>query len=280
MCTKSQNDIMLNLQVFRVCQVLDIEELLYLLHTFLCQIDYLIFFIDNEITGLNDFLTHNGSHLSHLAAGLTTFQLLCQNVTNFIQFGGFTTLAGNNQRGTCLVNQYRVHLINDGVVQFSLYQLFFINNHVITKIIKTILVICHVSNITGILLPSFIVFHGVQNHTDSQPQKLMNLSHPLCITLCQIVIDSYNMNSLSFQRIQICRTSRNKSLTFTGSHLRNTTLMQNNTTDQLYPVMLHIQYSLCSFTNRRKSFRKQIIQSFSFGQPFFKLSGLILQFII
>ena len=72
MCTKCKSNIMLDFQIFRISQVLNMEEILNLMNTLLCQIDDLILLIYNEITGLDNLLTHNGCHLSHLMAGFTT----------------------------------------------------------------------------------------------------------------------------------------------------------------------------------------------------------------
>ena len=45
MGSQSQNDIMLNLQILRICQVLNVEEVLHFLHTLLRQIYDLVFLI-------------------------------------------------------------------------------------------------------------------------------------------------------------------------------------------------------------------------------------------
>ena len=108
----------------------------------------------------------------------------------------------------------------------------------------------------------------------------MDFTHPLSISFCQVIVDAYDMHAFSFQRIQISRTGRNQRLTFTGSHLSDTSLMQNNTTDQLYPVMLHIQHTLSRLTHCSKCLRKQIIQRLSLCQSLLELSGLILQLLV
>ena len=275
-----QDNIMLNLQVLRIRQVLDVEEILHLLHALLGQVHHLILLIDNEVAGLHDFLAHDGVHLGHLAAGLAFFQLFCQNITDLIQLCGLSALSGNNQRGTGLVDQHRVHLVNDGIVQVSLHQLLFINHHVISQIVETILIVGHIGDITGILLSSLIVFHGVQDHAHGQAQKLMHLSHPLRVTLCQIVVDRHNMDAFSFQRVQIGRTGGYQRFSFTGFHLRDTALMKNNTADQLYPVVLHIQHPSGSLSDGGKSLRKQIIQSLALCQPLLELPCFILQLFI
>ena len=86
-------------------------------------------------------------------------------------------------------------------MKVSLYQILLINNHVITKIVKTKLIVGSICDIAVICLPSLIIIHGIQDHTNLQAKKLMYLSHPLGITLCQIIIDRDNVNALAFQCI-------------------------------------------------------------------------------
>ena len=87
---------MLNLKILCICKVVDLEEFLNLLDTFLCQIDHFIFLIYDEITSLLDLNTHNGIHFGKFLTCLTTFHLSCQNITCFVQLCGFATLTGNN----------------------------------------------------------------------------------------------------------------------------------------------------------------------------------------
>ncbi len=81
----------------------------------------------------------------------------------------------------------------------------------------------------------------------------MHLSHPLRVTLRQIVVDRDNMHALSFQRIQISRQETGLCLTFTSSHLRDTALMQDNAADQLYSVMFRVKHPSRRFPDKRIS---------------------------
>ena len=94
----------------------------------------------------------------------------------------------------------------------------------------------------------------------------MNLAHPLGVTVCQIVVDRHDVDALAFQCVQVSRKSGHQGLTFTGLHLGDTSLMQDNTTDQLYPVMLHAKHSLGSLADSREGLHQQIIQGLAIGQ--------------
>ena len=95
---------MLDLKVLRICKILNIKEFLNLLHTLLGKVDNLILLIYNKVTSLDNFLTHDGCHLSHLMAGFSTLQLLCKDIANLIQLGGLAALTGNDQRSTSLID--------------------------------------------------------------------------------------------------------------------------------------------------------------------------------
>ena len=55
---------MLDFNIFRVCQIIDLEELFDLLDTLCGQIYDLVLLIDNEVSGLFSFHTHDGIHLA------------------------------------------------------------------------------------------------------------------------------------------------------------------------------------------------------------------------
>ena len=108
----------------------------------------------------------------------------------------------------------------------------------------------------------------------------MYFSHPLSITFRQIVINCDNVNAFSIQGIQVCRECRHKSLTFTCSHLCDTSLMQDDTTNQLYSIMAHSKTSVSTFSYYSICFRKDIIQSLSLFQSFFKFFCLSSKFFV
>ena len=255
---------MLDLQILRIRQILDLEILFYLPDTIRRQMNDLVLLVDNEIAGLLDLLAHDGIHLGKFLAGLSSFQRMRHIITKFIEFCGFPALAGDNQRRTGLIDQDRVNLIDDGIVQIPLYQLVLIDDHIVAQIIKSKLVIRNIRDITSICRAPLFLGGAVQHHAHRQSQEFMHLSHPLRITVRQIIVDCDHMDALALQCVQISRQRGYQRLSFTGTHLRNTSLMQNHAADQLHPVMLHPQHAPGGLPDRCKCLRKQIIQRCSF----------------
>ncbi len=87
----------------------------------------------------------------------------------------------------------------------------------------------------------------------------MYLTHPLRVTVCQVIVYGNDMDALSLQGIQVCRQRRHQRLTFTCFHLSDTSLVKDDAADQLHPVMLHIQYTSCGLPHGSKCLRQQVV---------------------
>ena len=159
MCTKCNNYMMLDFQMFCICKIVNMKELFYLSDTLFCQTYLFFFFIDNVITGFYNIFPHDCIYFRKFATSFSSNQLSCKYITCFIQFGRFTTLSGNDKRCSCLINKNRVDLIDNGILKASLYQLLFVNYHVISQVIKSQFIIGNIGNITIILFTAFIIFH-------------------------------------------------------------------------------------------------------------------------
>ena len=158
----------------------------------------------------------------------------------------------------------------------ALNQFFLINNHVVTKIIKTEFVIRDIGDVTVICLTALVIVIRVQDHADGEAQPAMYGAHPLRITVSQVVIDRNDVNALSLQCIQISGKCGHQGFTFTGTHLGDTALMQDHTTDQLHTEGLQAQYTIIRLTHNSKGLRKKVIQCLSCCQSFLKFCGFCL----
>ena len=161
MCAKSQDDIVLDLQILRIRIVLNVEEFLHLLHALCGKVDHLILLVNDEVPRLLLLHAHNGVQLGQILHILAPLQLAGQNITHFIERGGFTALTGNDQRGPGLIDQHGVDLVDDGIVQTAEHQLLLINHHIISQIIEAQFIIGHIGNVAIIGLLPLLLRHGV-----------------------------------------------------------------------------------------------------------------------
>ena len=138
----------------------------------------------------------------------------------------------NNQRSTRIINQYRVYLIDDGIIMFTLYQVFGAGSHIITQVVETELVIGterdigHVCTTTCSRVRLMLV-----DTIYAQTMEHIERAHPFRVTFSQIIVHGYYMNTVTGQCVQKYRQSSYQCLTFTGRHFGNLTLMQHYATE-------------------------------------------------
>ena len=165
-------------------------------------------------------------------------------------------------------------------MQSSLHQLFFIDDHIVTQIIKSELIVRHIRDVTVICFPAFFIIHAIEHNAHRKSKEFMDLSHPLGITFRQIVVYCNDIDAFSFQRIQICRECGYKRLTFTCLHLGDTALMKYDTSDKLHPVMTHPEYPERRLPHDCICFRKNIVQSLTLAQTLLEFPCLSFEFLI
>ena len=237
------HDVVVELHVVRIGEVFDIKVRFTAGYPFFCQGNRLVLFFDGKI-----FVP------LHIADKAVRFD---------VQVRGLFPHTGNNQRGTGFIDQDGVDLVDDGVIQVTLYHLFLVIHHIIPQIIEAELVVRPIRDIAVVVLSPFLCRNIVENPADRQTQERIDLSHPFHVSLREIVIDRDDMDAFSFQRVQICRHRGHQRLTFTGLHLGDPSLVQRDAADDLYRERLHPDSAVRCFTADCKSFREQRIQGFS-----------------
>ena len=102
----------------------------------------------------------------------------------------------------------------------------------------------------------------VDNHASRQSQKVIHLTHPASVTLCQVVVDGHHMNTLAFQRVEIGRQRRHQGFTFTSLHLSHIAFVKHHTTDQLNVVWTLTDDALGRLTRHCKGIWQNRIQRY------------------
>jgi len=95
----------------------------------------------------------------------------------------FRNRTRNNQRSTSIVNQYRVHLIDNSIIMFTLHQILRADSHIVTQIVKTKLIVRTESNIGHICSTACVRIRLMLIDTiDTQSVELIKWSHPFRVT--------------------------------------------------------------------------------------------------
>ena len=147
----------------------------------------------------------------------------------------------DNQRSTSIINQHRVHLIDDSIVMLALHQVSRILSHIVAQVVKAKLIVRTESDVS---LISIAASHTIRlmlvNTIHTQTVEHINRSHPLRVTLGKIIIDRHHVHTIARQSIQEDRQSSRQSFTLTSKHLSNLALMQHRTAKKLHIKMHHV----------------------------------------
>ena len=187
----------------------------------------------------------------------------------------------NDERGSRLVNQNRVHFVDDRVVQRTLTAVPGFVLHVVTEVIETEFVIRAVRNISSVsgALHSRILLVR-QNHADREAEPLIELPHPLCVTAGEVVVHGHHVHALAGQRVQVNRKRGGQRLALAGAHFSDLAIIQHHTADHLHIEVTHAKHSRRGLTHNSESFRQQVVQRFALLEPVAEFLSLRLQLII
>ena len=161
-----------------------------------------------------------------------------------VQFGVFLGRTGDDQRRARLVDQDRVHLVDDGVEQLALHARRGVIHHVVAQVVEAVLVVGTVGDVGLIGRP--LLVGRLLGHDDAhrQAQEVVEPSHPGRVTLGQIVVDRDHVHAPAGQRIQIDRQRGGQRLALTGAHLGDLAGIQHHGAQHLHVEVTHAQDAL------------------------------------
>ena len=122
----------------------------------------------------------------------------------------------------------------------ALYQVARVGGHIITQVVETKLIVGTEGDVCHICLAALVGVRTMLVDTIyRETVEHIERSHPLRVTLSQVVVHGYYVYTITCEGVQEDRGCTYEGLTLTGSHLCNLTLVENNTTEELYIVVNH-----------------------------------------
>src|SRR5688572_25310273 len=110
----------------------------------------------------------------------------------------------NDQRSSCIIDQYAIGFIHHGKVMFALHHFFRGMNHVITEIIKAKFIIRSVGDVGEIgFSPVITIGLVLVNTINGDTKPFENCSVPFLVTTGEVIIYGDDMYSFTGQCIQV-----------------------------------------------------------------------------
>ncbi len=197
----------------------------------------------------------------------------------------------DDQRGTRLVDEDVVHLVDDGVMMAALHAAGQVHHQVITQEVKTEFVVGAICDIRRVspgarhqaqLVQLFarvprcqihqesalgvIRAAGHLQHAHAQTQQVINGRHPARVAPCQVVVHRHQVRAFTAERVEVERQSGHQRLALTGAHLGDLAAVQHHTPNQLHVIMTQAGGALAGLADRGKCLRQDLIQGFTVPQ--------------
>ena len=114
-----------------------------------------------------------------------------------VELGGILGRAGDDQRRPRLVDQDRVDLVDDGVVERPMHHLVQPELHVVAEVVEAELVVGAVRDVGGIGIPPLGIGQAVDDAADGEAEEAIDRAHPLGVAPRQVVVDGDDVHALA-----------------------------------------------------------------------------------
>ena len=148
-------------------------------------------------------------------------------------------LAGNDQRRPGLVDENGVYLVHDGEHVLPLNLVFLIGDHIVPQVVEAQLVVGAVGDVGVIGFFPFLIVQIVDDQAYGQPQKTVQLAHPLRVAPGQIIVHRDDVNALPGQAVEVRRQGGHQGFAFTGFHFGDPALVEHDAADDLHREVTH-----------------------------------------
>ena len=188
--------------------------------------------------------------------------------------------AGDDQRGTSLVDEDRANLVDDGEVMATLHALAQGAGHVVAQVVEAELIVRAVGDVGLVCLLALHRRHVRQNRRDRQTQEVVHTTHLLGLHSSQVVVDGDDVDALAEQPLKVGGEKTDEGFALTGLHLGDVALVQGRTAHDLNVEVTLAEYSPGRLTHRREGLRKQPVQVLAVVETLTEVGGLSRQLVV
>jgi hypothetical protein len=196
-------------------------------------------------------------------------------VNSAIEIGLVVGRPGNDQRRARLVDQDRIDLVDDRVVERALDHRGPLIFHVVAQIVEAELVVGAVGDVRMIGVATLLVGQIGHDHPNGQPEEAVDLPHPARVACGEIVVDGDDMDAGAGQRVEIGGERRDEGLALAGAHLGDLAAVEHDAADQLDVVVALAERALGRLAHRGEGLGEQAVEILAIGQTRAEQGGLV-----
>ena len=186
----------------------------------------------------------------------------------------------NDERGTGLVDEDRVDLIDDDESMAALDHILGDLRHVVAQVVEAELVVRAIGDVAGVHLAALGRRLAHEDAAARHAQEVVDAAHQIRLVLRQVVVNRHDVHALAGQGTQVGGHGGDQGLTFTGLHFRDLALVQGDAAHDLNVEGTHAQDSPRGLTDRRERLHQDVVQGLALFEAVLELLGLGLQLLV
>ncbi len=172
----------------------------------------------------------------------------------------FLGRARDDQRGSRLVDEDAVDLVDDGIVEVPLDVILEGELHVVPQVVKPELVVRAVGDVAVVGLASLLVGKAVHDDADGESQKIVDGPHPGGVSPGQVVVHGDQLSALARKGIQVQGHRRGKGFPFARLHLGDFALVEHDAPDELHVEGPHPHGSPGGLPDNGEGLRQDVVE--------------------
>ncbi len=196
--------------------------------------------------------------------------------TGHVAFGR----AGDDQRGTRLVDEDGVDLVDDGEVVSALHQIGLLPRHVVAQVVETEFVVGAVGDVGVVLLAALRRLLVGDDAAGAHAEETVDTTHELGLVAGQVVVDGDDVDALAFEGVEVRRQRGHQGLAFTGLHLGDVAPMQRGATHELHVEVAQSEGTLGRLPHGGEGFRHELVEGLPVFDALLELGRLALQLLV
>ena len=232
--------------------------------------------LDALVAGLGE------RHLPLLLVELEVFRAERRDdlVDGLVEVGAILQRTGDDERRARLVDEDRVHLVDDGERVAALDHLVHVHLHVVAQVVEAQLVVGAVGHVAGVGRLALLVVEAVHDLADGEAEERIDLAHPVGVALGEVIVDGDDVDALAGERVEIDGQRGDERLAFARLHLGDLALVQNHAADELHVEMALAEGALGGFAHGGEGGDEQIVDRGAFGKLPPEVLGTQLQLVV
>src|SRR6185312_12095792 len=199
------------------------------------------------------------------------------HVDTIVEIGRRLGGTRDDERRARLVDEDRVDLVDDGVVQLALHVALDRVLHIVAQVIEAELVVRAVGDVAAVRQLLLAIRLPVDDGADAHPEELVDAAHPLGVATGEVVVDGDEVDAAPFERVQIERRGGDERLAFAGLHFRDGAAVQDHAADELHVVVAHAEDAAAGLAYRRERLFHDVVERRAVVELLLELGGLAAQ---